>query len=676
MKFAYPEFLYALFAIAIPIIIHLFNFRKFKKIYFSNVEFLKEVQQETQAKSKLKHLLILLSRILAITFLVLAFAQPYLPASDQANTSQHSVVGLYIDNSFSMESIGENGSLLHAAKVKAAEVVSNYRSTDKFILVTNDFRAGDQRLLGAEEVTDKIENIEISSESRKLSAIYSRMNDALNSSEINDKSLYLFSDFQRSTADFKSIKADSAINTYLVPEQSGDISNIYIDSCWFATPTHLINQNEELSVRIKNNSNNDLENIPLKLFINGQSVVPATFSVKANDETILVLNYMNRSYGHQQGRIELQDNTVTMDDAFFFAYEIAQNIEVLSIGNTDDERALRSVFSTDSMFHYRNFQVNQLDYSLIKKSDFVIVYHLDDISSGLASALQAFVENGGNLYIIPSDQIDLNSYKEFLSLLSINYFTGLDTADTKVRDINYKHPVYNNVFESEPEGNINLPVVTNHYQLSKSTVGFRTALMNLKNGDSFLTAYQVGKGTVYLNSSSLTKESSNYTNHAIFVPTLYNMSLLSRKQFPLFHTIGSQSTIDLDRSEKDDVYHIKNDQVDIIPQIKNTSNYTTVFVNNGIETAGNYLLENGKEELALAFNYDRLESDLHTLNPDEIESVIASGSLNARYLNTSESSMQSALSELNIGKKYWKYCIILALLFLAVEIALIKLLKS
>ena len=47
MQFLYPGFLFALAAIAIPIIIHLFNFRKFKKVYFTNVAFLKEIKHET-----------------------------------------------------------------------------------------------------------------------------------------------------------------------------------------------------------------------------------------------------------------------------------------------------------------------------------------------------------------------------------------------------------------------------------------------------------------------------------------------------------------------------------------------------------------------------------------------------------------------------------------------------
>ena len=104
-----------------------------------------------------------------------------------------------------MESKGENGSLLNEAKIKALDLVNSYRATDKFILITNNFNVGDQRLLSNEEAIDKIETVAISSSSRPLSEIYSRNRDAINSAEINNKSFYIFSDFQKSTTDFKKI---------------------------------------------------------------------------------------------------------------------------------------------------------------------------------------------------------------------------------------------------------------------------------------------------------------------------------------------------------------------------------------------------------------------------------------------------------------------------------------
>ena len=82
MQFVNPLFLFGLFAIAIPVIIHLFNFRKFQKVYFTNVDFIEELKQQTQKQSQLKHLLVLLLRILAIASLVFAFAQPYIPVTE------------------------------------------------------------------------------------------------------------------------------------------------------------------------------------------------------------------------------------------------------------------------------------------------------------------------------------------------------------------------------------------------------------------------------------------------------------------------------------------------------------------------------------------------------------------------------------------------------------------
>jgi len=676
MKFAYPEFLYALFAIAIPIIIHLFNFRKFKKIYFSNVEFLKEVQQETQSKSKLKHLLILLSRILAIAFLVFAFAQPFIPSSDSDVANQNNVVGIYIDNSFSMESTGENGSLLNEAKTKAIEVVNSYRATNKFILITNNFNAGDQRLLSNDETIDRIEEIAISSSSRKLSTIYSRNRDAINASEIENKSFYLLSDFQKSTSDFKAIKADTLINSYIIPIKTSEISNLYIDSCWFNSPTHLINQNEELNVRIKNNSSTDLENIPVKLFINNQNMVPASFSIDANDETIITLNYRNKTNGIQKGRVELRDSPVITDDIFYFSYNISDNINILGIGKNENETSLSSIYNTDSVFNYSNHNITQLDYSIIKKSNLVVMYDIDKVNSGLSNTLKSFIDNGGSLLLFPSNTINYDSYRKFLSLLSVNYFTTKDSTKTKVREINLKHPVYANVFDGKPKGNLNLPIVSSHYLISKGTTAFKNNILTLKDGSPFLTEYKVGKGSIYLSTISLDVTSSNFTNHALFVPTLYNIALLSQKNYPLFHIIGSNSTIDLNKVEKDNVYHIKNNTIDLIPRVRNTNNSTTVFINSDIETANNYTLENNKTKIGLAYNYNRSESELTYLSSSEIDAIIKSSSINVQYIDLTNGTIQTALSDLNIGKKYWKYCIILALLFLAVEIVLIKIFKQ
>ena len=140
MLFANPVFLTALAALAIPVIIHLYNFRRYKKVYFTNVRFIAEIRQESKKRSQLKHLLILLMRLLAITALVIAFAQPYLPSVLQKkNITDRQAVSIYIDNSFSMEALATNGKLLDIAKTKAIEIASAYKPSDLFQILTADF---------------------------------------------------------------------------------------------------------------------------------------------------------------------------------------------------------------------------------------------------------------------------------------------------------------------------------------------------------------------------------------------------------------------------------------------------------------------------------------------------------------------------------------------------------
>ena len=675
MKFAYPEFLYALFAIAIPIIIHLFNFRKFKKVYFSNVEFLKEVHQETQSKSKLKHLLILLSRILAITFLVLAFAQPFIPSNKSAKANQSHAVSIAIDNSFSMESTGKLGNLLDEAKAKAIEIVSSYASTDQFMITTHNFSAGDQRKLTNEEAINKIEEIAISSKTKRLSEIYSRNKDGLNSSETTNKSLYIVSDFQKTTSDFLAISADSSINTYLIPTHANQPANIYIDSCWFESPTHLLLQQEQLKVVVKNDADHPLENIPVKLYINDQIVAPVIANIKANDETILTFNYQNKSKGIQHGKLELRDSPVTTDNTFYFSYAISENINILSIYQKEANKSLASIYQTDPIFNFSAFNVNQLDYSLIKKSNLVILNNLDEINSGLSSALKSFVDNGGSLLILPSKEIDLASYQEFMALLTINYYTSLDTHATKINDINYEHAVYKNVFESKPKSRLNLPLVASHYRVSTHKTSFKTNILTLQDGNTFLSEYQLGKGTVYLSSVGLAPTFSNLINHALFVPTFYNMALLSQTSYPLFHIIGNNSVININQVEKDNVYHIKNENFDMIPRIRHQNNSTTIFINSGINSAGSYFLKNTNTTIGLAYNYNRAESELACLTANELAEQLNRSNINATLINAQNSSIKTALNDAQLGKKYWKICIILALFFLAAEIVLLKIFK-
>jgi len=178
MQFVNPTFLYGLFAISIPIIIHLFNFRLYKKVYFSNVKYLEDIQLRTKRQSQLYQLLVLLMRILAVAAIVMAFSRPYIPLKENTELeSKEKVISLYVDNSFSMQAESDRGSLLSKAKEFAIEVAKAYSQSDKFNLVTNDFNSRENQILNREEVISEIDKLTFSPSFKTVNEIINRQNE-------------------------------------------------------------------------------------------------------------------------------------------------------------------------------------------------------------------------------------------------------------------------------------------------------------------------------------------------------------------------------------------------------------------------------------------------------------------------------------------------------------------
>lgn len=682
MNFTYPAFLFALFAIAIPIIIHLFNFRRFKTVYFSNIKFLKEVKEETKAKSKLKNLLVLLARILAIICLVMAFAQPVLPTENKKITVGDKTISIYIDNSFSMDAVNKNGTLLGDAKKRALEIVAAYRPTDHIQLLTNDFEGKHQRLVNKEEFVQLLDEVKISEASRSLSEIMSRQLDVLQHSPDKIKTSYILSDFQKSIVNPDQVKNDTSVAFNLIPLTAAEKNNIFIDTCWFETPVRQYNQLEKLHVKIKNVSDKAIENNSVKLFINNIQKTPASFSVDKDAETDVVLSFASKEAGIQQCRVELNDYPVTFDDKFYFSFTVAKNIPVLCInsaGMGTESPFLNKLFNNDSLFIFKNTLENKLDYSTLAQNNLIILNELKTISSGLAQELTKFINAGGSLLVFPSEQSDLASYKDFLTPLNANYFEKLDTANTKTDKINLDNPLYSDVFDKKTftATNLDLPKINSHFVFSKLIKSNEEYLLKLQNGDNLLSKYNAGKGKLYVSAISLNPSFSNFAKHSVFVPTMYKIGMQSKNTAPLFYTLGADQTIEVNNVlTGENMFHIKGftNSVDIIPEHKVLDARTEITTQGQLTAAGNYNLFADKELISgLSFNFNRKESDLTCSTSDELKKLFEEKNMtNMNVLETSSKSLTQSLSENEQGKKLWKLFLIFALVFLAAEVLLLR----
>ncbi|MBK7213627.1 MAG: BatA domain-containing protein [Bacteroidales bacterium] len=688
MLFVNPLFLFGLFAISLPVIVHLFNFRKFKKVFFTNVRFLQQLKQETQKQSRLRHLIILLLRVLAVAALVFAFAQPYIPYNEgQAPIAARNTISIFVDNSFSMEAIGSNGSLLDEAIHKAREIAAAYKPSDQFQLLTNNFEGKHQRLLTRDEFLTSLEEIKPGPYSRTLPEIVSRQSDLLSQGSGSRKSVFILSDFQKNEYQQLLHPADSTMQFYYVPLKANAVSNVYIDTCWFDLPLQQPGQSATLNVRLWNKSSTDLEKIPVKLEIGGMQRAIASADLKAGASSTIRMSFNNKKPGIQQGFVEVTDYPVTYDDRFYFSYEVTSTLELLAINGQGPNKFLNALFNQDSSVRLSNLSEKALDYSRLSQYNLIILNELQSISSGLANELKKYVEAGGSLLFIPSSNPDLVSCNSFLASVSSPLYQSLDTSNSKVVKLNLQHPVFRDVFEKQPGSadglpeNTELPLIFRSFPMKSQGPTQTQSLLKLLNGNDMLSVTQYMSGQVFQLSVPIDPTFTNLPRQAIFVPAFYNIALVSRPPAKLYYTAGQNEAIRVNHAMPagDQVFRIRstNGDLEVIPELQRLGAATNVFTNGQIVKAGNYQLFSTTDTISgISFNYNRLESDPECLDNDKLEALAQeSGIGNFSLLKTDHKPVNEVLEELNFGIRLWKYFVVFALLCLLAESILLRLWK-
>jgi len=449
MQFVNPFFLFGLFAIAIPVAIHLFNFRRYRKIYFSNVDLLRNFQKKTRKQSELLHLLVLAARILTIIALVMAFAQPYIPIRENVVAGSVQIAGVFVDNSFSMEAADADGRKLDEAKRKAADIALAYDADDLFQLLTNDFESRHQRLVSRDEFLLMLKDIKPGPVARSFTEVYARQSDVLKNSRYPSASSYVISDFQYSTMLSSLPDSSAAFSTYLVPVGGNQSGNLYIDTCWFENPVLRVNQTAGLQVKISNISENNLEKIPVRLIINGEQRAIAAIDIAANSTQTTSLSFTTTRPGQQKAVVEISDYPVIFDDSYFMAFTVSEFIPLLAINQEKPDPYLTSVFAVDSVLQFTNSALRQTNFSALSGNRLVILNGASNLSSGSVSELSRFIEQGGHLLIFPPDGDNIDMINQMLAGLKAPLFGQIDTTASRVLKINKSHLVFNNVFDGD-----------------------------------------------------------------------------------------------------------------------------------------------------------------------------------------------------------------------------------
>ena len=673
MSLLYPEFLWALLLNIVPIFIHLFNYQKHETIYFSDVTLFKDIEEKTKKRSQLKNILLLLSRILLVSSIVLAFCFPYEKNNKINNYENLKKIGIYLDNSFSMSRLNKNQSLLESAKDDLMKLIDNLPDNTEYIFTTNNKLKNKPYSIRKNELKKEIIKTAYSPISLTYSEIIDIQKEQFKGDIINT---FWLTDLQKNSFDLSNHKLVKSDQINLLKYSSNDMGNLSIDSVWFQESNRQIKKNETIQVKATNHSNSELE-FQIKLNINNGEVLNQSYTkIKPYESKIIEFIFSVDTNGKKIGKLSIISNdmnSIKYDDNYYFSYSINENFKVVNLyeGDNESNSYLKALFSSVEKTKYEevNFREGYNDYDL--NADLIILNELINIDKQLINTITP----NKNILILPSTSKN-SDYKNLNNFLNIK-FSSLKNSklelDIESVDKNY----FKNIFSSF-NGNINLPYFNYHYLVSKNPNA--NYLINFSNGDPFLIKYSESNRDFFYLTSNLNDSVSNFKEHALFVPIMLRIKEKSSSDFIKQYDINHLDRIRIKNEfqQNGDVKIINNLELPTIsffPKVSNSKRNSLIFLENEIEFSGHYYLMK-KDSLidVISVNGTQSESEMNFIKNKEFNQEIINLNIeeNIKFWNISEKRYPEIISLKSNNNEYWKYFILLGIVFLILEIIIIK----
>ena len=644
MQFKYPELLYALLVLIIPILVHLFQLQRYTKVPFTNVQLLKNIQKETRKSAKLKKWLVLLMRLLTLACLIIAFAQPF---TSEQKVNEAIQTSIYLDNSLSMKAKGSNGELL---REHINAFIENGTFENDNISFHSNFSSFNQT--SAAQLKEALIGLGYQSYPINFENEILRIQNQTENSR-----LVIISDFQDYQYPFPDLIDALNSETILLKATPVRSNNISIDSVFTSDYSAT---NISINAVIKSQAPTS-EAIAVTL-LNGPAIYGKT-SVQLTNNTGIA-SFSIPTDETFMGKLSIEDQSLSFDNDFFFTYSIPKTIEILNIG--ENPAYIGKIFDQES-FNFQHTPLNQLNYGELNSKQFIILNEIDNFSDALISQINDFVRNGGHVLVIPSENADINSYNSMFTGMGMGRIFQKQTSSLQITDINFEHPIFNKVFDRNVE-NFQYPSSKAHYL---PAFGSASAILSFQNKAAFINASKVENGQVYYVSSPLSTSDTNFTNSPLIVPVFFNMATQSHGIQDIHYKIEKDTEIQINTSiSQDEVLTLQNEDLNFIPIQRIAKNRVTLEIGDQIQKSGFYQILKGDEALkSVALNYSRKESELEYVAVENL-----SNNTNISISN----SIENLLSEIDATYKinwYFKWFLAFSVLFLFFEMLILKYFK-
>lgn len=687
MIFLNPAILFGLLAASIPVIIHLFNLRKLKKIEFSTLTFLKELQKNKIRKIKLKQWILLALRVLIILFVVMAFARPALQSIQiGGTTSAAKTTAIFIlDDTFSMSVVDQKGSYFNQAKEIIKQVLSQLQEGDEVgLMLVSDKKNESIVTSNLFEFVKNIDKLDLSFASGDLNSAITKVAQLISESKNFNKEIYVLSDFQKNKITKENLNNDLSeflnenVRLYSFDLSDKDVFNLSVDELKINSQIFEKDKPVSFSITLSNNSKQDVKSAVVSLFIGNERAAQKSFDVSTGQSTIVEIDAIPKSNGFIDVVAEIETDEIEQDNKRFASLFIPDKISVgLFAENINDLTFVDLALQTagEGKYEIERESVNQLTSQQLNKYQAIII-SANSIPSGIEQ-LKNFVQNGGGVILFPSSNSDAVKINQLYSQLGLSInasFVGKVNANElkiKFDKTDFNHPVFQNIFQNDDKKKYESPELNAYYKLSSSG----NQITSLLDGSSFLSEYKIGTGKIFVFNSAPILSWSDFPIKSIFAP-LMNKSvayLSSKEREENIFLAGEEVNINLKNTNVSQIKILRPDKSDefINPNDNLRSDYLAY---SNTSNAGNYKFYSGENQIEnISINTDPSESKTEYADESEFETYLDQIKFAGMYVSVDkEENISKKIMQARFGSELWRYFLLVAIVLALVEMTIAR----
>ncbi|NGP78080.1 VWA domain-containing protein [Balneolaceae bacterium YR4-1] len=705
MNFLNPFFLLGIIAVAVPVIIHLINLRRPQKVQFSTLSFLNELKKSTIRKIRIKQYLLMALRALAVLFLALALARPFLPPTLTGSSGSDSpkAVGIIIDNSPSMERVSARGPIIEQARQVAQTIIDGARQEDRFIVTNTNGEQSQVTLQSALRAQESIRNIETQNTGNFISETLSLVYERLEQAPIEQAIVYLITDGQKSqlqkleSFDIEQSSDTKQITFQLVELGNSEQQNLAISDLSLKSQMLSSGTPVTLGVTLENTGEVEAVNQYVSLEIRNRMSGQYQVELQPGESREYLFEIVPDQTGDIPGRIIIDGDEVTFDNSRYFVLRIPETRSVLLLSEdraaSKDFRsylnpALEAARKTNTQITFTERTVQEVGQAELAGYDVIVLDGLKEIPEYWFNDLQRYIQNGKGLLFFPSEQGNVGNYNDFFELFNAGEYRNIigEYASFKPAgefdDLVEGHPILNELFEKEGDEQISLdlPELFFYYQYEPPENTGTYNILQSRSDEALLTEQRFGEGKVLISAFGSDPGWTNFPINPLFAPLYYRAVLYasSSEQGGLDqYTLGQR--FEWEGSMQNLNVQIEKGEETVIPEVQGMPEGIQISYPAREWTPGILTISAGEEKRLIAVNQDIMESYFDTLPYTDLDNLLSkyvtiNSAIDASEI--SENGLQEQLNAASFGKEIWNWFVWIALLLLVAEMLVSKLYKA